>query len=159
MDLGSLVAPRGARKKRKRLGRGTGSGHGKTSTKGHKGQKARAGGYHKRGFEGGQMPLTRRLPKQGFVNPFSKEYAIVNVGDLNEVPQGTVIDEAFLRKEGFVRRKNEIKILGGGEIKTSLVFKLAQFSESAKKKILAAGGQIAEATAVKSAVKPEGEAK
>lgn len=145
MDLGSLVAPRGARKKRKRLGRGTGSGHGKTSTRGHKGQKARAGGYHKRGFEGGQMPLVRRIPKQGFVNPFSKEIAIVNVGQLSEVPQGTVIDEAFLRREGFVRRKTDgVKILGGGEIKTSLVFKLALFSESAKKKILAAGGQIPE---------------
>lgn len=145
MDLGSLVAPRGARKKRKRLGRGTGSGHGKTSTKGHKGQKARAGGYHKRGFEGGQMTLTRRLPKQGFINPFHKSFNIVNVGDLAGIPQGTVVDEAFLRKEGFVKRDlNGVKILGQGDIKTALVFKVGRLSESAKKKILAAGGKIEE---------------
>lgn len=143
MDLGSLKAPVGARKKRKRLGRGTGSGHGKTSTRGHKGQKARAGGYHKRGFEGGQMTLTRRLPKQGFVNIFSKRYAVVNVGDLGEVPQGTVIDEAFLTSGGFVKKVlHGVKILGGGELKTALVFKVSGCSESAKKKIEAAGGRI-----------------
>lgn len=143
MDLGSLIAPRGARKKRKRLGRGTGSGHGKTSTRGHKGQKARAGGYHKRGFEGGQMTLTRRTPKQGFTNPFAKEFSVVNVGDLADVPQGTVIDEAFLRSAGYLKKARDgVKILGNGEIKTSLVFKVERFSESAKKKILAAGGKI-----------------
>lgn len=143
MDLGSLVAPQGARKKRKRVGRGIGSGHGKTSTRGHKGQKARAGGYHKRGFEGGQMTLTRRSPKFGFVNPFSKEYAVVNVGDLNDLPQGTVVDEAFLRQRGYIKDPRDgIKILGNGELKTPLVFETALFSESAKKKILAAGGRI-----------------
>jgi len=148
MDLGSLISPAGSRKKRKRLGRGTGSGHGKTSTKGHKGQKARAGGYHKRGFEGGQMTLTRRTPKVGFTNPFAKEFAVVNVGDLSEVPQGTVVDEKFLREHGFVKNTRDgVKILGGGEIKTSLVFKLALYSESAKKKILAAGGKIDAASA------------
>ncbi len=143
MDLGSLWAPPGARKKRKRIGRGDGSGHGKTSTRGHKGQKSRAGGYHKRGFEGGQMALSRRLPKHGFVNPFRKEFAIVNLGDLKEVPQGTVIDDKFLLEGGFVRKvRDGIKILGEGEIKTPLVFKVVRLSESAKKKILAAGGQI-----------------
>ncbi len=145
MNLGSLIAPEGARKKRKRLGRGEGSGHGGTSTKGHKGQKSRAGGYHKRGFEGGQMPLMRRIPKHGFVNPFRKTYTIVNVGDLNELPQGSVIDEKLLREQGFVKRDlSGVKILGGGELKVPLVFKLAHFSESAKKKILAAGGTIQE---------------
>ncbi len=143
MDLGSLIAPRGARKKRKRLGRGTGSGHGKTSGKGHKGQKARAGGYHKRGFEGGQMTLTRRTPKVGFTNPFSKEFAVVNLGDLSELPQGTVVDEKFLVENGFVKNvRDGIKILGTGDLKTSLVFKLTLYSASAKKKIEAAGGQI-----------------
>lgn len=145
MDLGSLIAPVGARKKRKRLGRGTGSGHGKTSTRGHKGQKARAGGYHKRGFEGGQMTLTRRSPKFGFVNPFSKEHAVINVGDLNDLPKGTVVDEELLLNQGYVKDSRDgIKILGGGELKTSLVFKITRFSESARKKIVAAGGRIEE---------------
>lgn len=143
MNLGSLEAPAGARKKRKRVGRGTGSGHGKTSTRGHKGQKARAGGYHKRGFEGGQMTLTRRTPKQGFVNIFSKKYAVVNLGDLHEVPQGTVVDLAFLKANGFVKNERDgVKILGNGDIKTSLVFKVSHLSESARKKIEAAGGRI-----------------
>ena len=143
MNLGNLEAPRGARKKRKRIGRGDGSGHGGTSTKGHKGQKARAGGYHKRGFEGGQMSLTRRLPKHGFTNPFRKEHAIVNVGDLSSLTKGSVVDEAFLMKEGFVHNKRDgIKILGKGDLSTSLTFKKMIFSESAKKKILAAGGTI-----------------
>lgn len=143
MNLGSLVAVPGARKKRKRLGRGEGSGHGGTSTKGHKGQKARAGGYHKRGFEGGQMTLTRRLPKRGFVNPFRKEYAIINVGDLEGVSKDTVIDAAFLAHNGFVKDPRDgIKVLGGGEIKIPLTFKVQHFSTSAKTKILAAGGKI-----------------
>jgi large subunit ribosomal protein L15 len=143
MNLGSLEAPKGARKRRKRLGRGTGSGHGKTSTKGHKGQKARAGGYHKRGFEGGQMPLTRRTPKQGFVNIFSTKHAVVNLGDLSGLPQGTVVDESLLRSQGFVKNvRDGVKILGGGEIKTALIFKVSHLRESAKKKIEAAGGRI-----------------
>lgn len=148
MNLGSLKAVPGARKKRKRLGRGEGSGHGGTSTKGHKGQKARAGGYHKRGFEGGQMPLSRRLPKHGFVNHFRKEFAVLNVGDLNDITKGTVIDESFLRANGFVKKPLDgIKILGGGELKTSLTFRVNYFSESAKKKILAVGGTIEQTAA------------
>ncbi|MBI3541406.1 MAG: 50S ribosomal protein L15 [Deltaproteobacteria bacterium] len=145
MNLGNLVATRGARKKRKRLGRGEGSGHGGTSTKGHKGQKARTGGYHKRGFEGGQMPLTRRSPKHGFVNPFTLEIEIVNVGDFNHLKAGTVIDESFLTTQGFVKTRQStdgIKVLGNGELKVPLIFKLSRFSESAKSKILAAGGKI-----------------
>ncbi len=143
MNLGSLVAPRGARKKRKRLGRGEGSGHGGTSTKGHKGQKARAGGYHKRGFEGGQMTLTRRLPKRGFTNVFRKEFAVINLGDLEGVAKDTVIDETFLTEQGFVKDvRNGVKVLGTGDVKVPLVFKLARFSASAKTKILAAGGRI-----------------
>ncbi len=145
MHLGNLQAPVGARKRRKRLGRGEGSGHGGTSTKGHKGQKARAGGYHKRGFEGGQMPLSRRLPKHGFVNPFHKEFSIVNVGDLNVLEKGIVVDEKLLLDRGFIRKlRSGVKILGGGEITVSLSFKMALLSETAKKKIIAAGGTIEE---------------
>ena len=146
LNLGNLPATRGARKKRKRIGRGEGSGHGGTSTKGHKGQKARAGGYHKRGFEGGQMPLARRLPKHGFINHFRKEFSIINVGDLNDWPQNTVINENSLRENGFFKKlRSGIKILGNGEIKQSLIFELSsssKMSEAAKKKIIAAGGQI-----------------
>lgn len=143
MNLGSLIAPAGARKKRKRLGRGTGSGHGKTSTRGHKGQKARAGGYHKRGFEGGQMTLTRRSPKQGFTNVFSKKFTIINIADLVDIPQGTVVTPDFLKKEGFVKKmKDGVKILGNGDLKASLTFKDLFVSESAKKKIEAVGGKV-----------------
>ncbi len=143
MNLGNLVASDGARKKRKRLGRGTGSGHGKTSTRGHKGQKARAGGFHKRGFEGGQMPLSRRMPKRGFVNPFRTEYSVINVGDLNDLAKNTVVDDALLKDRGFVKNF-PVKILGGGDLTVPLVFRLAHFSESAKKKITASGGSIEE---------------
>lgn len=143
MNLGSLISPLGSRKKRKRLGRGTGSGHGKTSTRGHKGQKARAGGYHKRGFEGGQMTLTRRTPKQGFVNIFSKKYAIINISDLADIPQGTVIDVEFLKRGRFIRKALDgIKILGTGDLKAALVFKNLIVSQSARKKIEAAGGKV-----------------
>ena len=145
LNLGNLKAPVGARSRRKRIGRGEGSGHGGTSTKGHKGQKARAGGFHKRGFEGGQMTLTRRLPKHGFVNPSRKEFAVVNVGDLNEIGQGSVVDETFLRDQGYVRRSGDgVKVLGGGDLKIPLIFRMIRFSESAKKKILASGGKIEE---------------
>ncbi len=143
MNLGSLEAPTGARKKRKRIGRGEGSGHGGTSTKGHKGQKARAGGYHKTGFEGGQMPLARRLPKFGFTNPFHKEFAVVNVGDLNDLAKETIVDEKFLKEQGYVKKLHDgVKILAGGDIKVPLIFKGTRVSESAKKKIIAAGGRV-----------------
>src|SRR3989338_8894994 len=124
------LSPEHPRKNRKRRGRGDASGHGGTSTRGHKGQKARAGGYHKRGFEGGQMPLSRRLPKRGFFNPFREEFVVVNVGDLNEVKEGSVVDEKFLIEEGFVSKSKNLKVLGGGDMKIPLVFKLKNFSES-----------------------------
>lgn len=142
MNLGSLVAPGGSRKKRKRVGRGEGSGHGGTSTRGHKGQKARSGGFHKLGFEGGQMPLIRRLPKRGFVNPFRKKSLGVGVGTLNRLPAGSIVDEALLRSQGWIKGKGEAKILADGDLKSSLVVKVKRLSEGAKKKILAAGGRV-----------------
>lgn len=143
MDLGSLQAPAGARKKRKRVGCGEGSGHGGTSTRGHKGQKARAGGFHKRGFEGGQMPLVRRIPKRGFFNFTRKEYAVVNVGDLNELKPQTVVDESFLEEQGFVKPgRGGVKILGDGELRVPLTVRAHTVSEGARKKILAAGGKF-----------------
>ncbi|MBI2083844.1 MAG: 50S ribosomal protein L15 [Deltaproteobacteria bacterium] len=143
MNLGSLVAPEGARKKRKRVGRGEGSGHGGTSTRGHKGQKSRAGGPKGRGFEGGQTPMIRRLPKRGFFNFSRKEYSVVNVGDLKDIPAGSVVDENFLFEQGFVKRKKlGIKILGQGDLGVSLVVKANSFSESAQKKITEAGGRF-----------------
>lgn len=141
MNLGSLEAPAGSRKKRKRLGRGEGSGHGGTSTKGHKGQKARSGGYHKRAFEGGQNPLIRRVPKKGFVSLNQNGFNIVNVGDLNELPAQSVVDLIFLKEQGFVKQVREgLKILGNGDLKVPLKIKANRFSESAQKKIVAAGG-------------------
>ena len=143
MNLGSLPAIPGARKKRKRLGRGEGSGHGGTSTRGHKGQKARSGGKVARGFEGGQMPIRRRLPKRGFVNFSRREFSVVNIGDLRELPPNTVVDEAFLRDQRFIRKRRAgIKILGEGEIQVPLTVRAHQFSESARKKIEGAGGKV-----------------
>ncbi|QQR80820.1 MAG: 50S ribosomal protein L15 [Deltaproteobacteria bacterium] len=148
MNLGSLIAPKGARKKRKRLGRGEGSGHGGTSTKGHKGQKARAGGYHKRGFEGGQMPLSRRLPKFGFTNPFRREYTVINIGDLESIPGSTIVDETYLKQNGFIKKLNSgVKVLGNGDVKVPLTIKVTKISETAKKKIEAAGGKVEVSTA------------
>lgn len=142
MNLGSLKAPVGAKKKRKRVGRGEGSGHGGTSCRGHKGQKARAGGFHKRGFEGGQSPLIRRLPKRGFFNPFSREFEIVNVGDLEGLPNGQTVDPGYLKEKGLIRGDGDLKILGDGELKTALTVKAHAFSVSAKLKIEKAGGKI-----------------
>ncbi len=141
MNLGSLKAPVGARKKRKRVGRGEGSGHGGTSTRGHKGQKARAGGYHKVGFEGGQMPLVRRTPKKGFFNFARQEYQVLNVGDLNQLAPNSVVDSAFFRAKGY-SAKDKIKILGDGDLKIPLTIHAHRFSQSAQKKITAAGGKI-----------------
>ena len=104
MKLNELRPPKGARKKRKRVGRGEGSGHGGTSTKGHKGLKARSGGSHSPGFEGGQMPLQRRLPKRGFKNPFRKEWTVVNLGDLTAFPDGAVVDVESLQSSGLVKK-------------------------------------------------------
>lgn len=145
MNLGSLKPPAGSRKKRKRVGRGDGSGHGGTSCKGAKGQKARSGGGVGHGFEGGQMPLARRLPKRGFRNTFRKEIITVNIEQLKRFPEGSVIDEDSLLQAGLVKRKGDgIKILGKGDLGHPLSLKVRRVSRSARSKIEAAGGSIIE---------------
>lgn len=143
LTLSNLSPNPGSRKARKRVGRGQGSGHGKTSTRGHKGYKARSGSSIKPGFEGGQMPLQRRIPKRGFNNIFRKEYAVVNVGDLDVFEAGTTIDRAMLVGAGLVAKKfDSVKILGDGEIGKAFTFVVDKLSESARQKIEAAGGTI-----------------
>lgn len=143
MQLHDLAPAPGSRKKRKRVGRGPGSGMGKTSTRGHKGLKARAGGTVRPGFEGGQMPLYRRLPKRGFKNPFKTIHAILNLRDIDTFDEGTLIDEAALRTAGKIKGKfDRIKILGNGELKKRLVLKDILVSETARQKIEALGGTI-----------------
>ncbi len=144
MRLHNLRPRPGARHRVKRLGCGESSGHGKTSGKGHKGQKARSGGSIRLGFEGGQMPLIRRLPKRGFNNAaFHANFAIVNLNDLNEFKAGTVVNEQLLRESKLVRGDFEgIKILGDGELKHALKIEADKVSESAKAKIEKAGGTI-----------------
>ena len=140
--LSRIERPPSANKKKKRLGRGDASGHGGTSTKGHKGQRARAGGYHKLGFEGGQMPLIRRIPKRGFTNIFREVYEVVNVSDLSEFKSGTVVDAAILQEKGLVsRRKKPLKILGNGDLSVGITVKAHRFSKSAVEKIEKAGGK------------------
>ncbi|MZQ83354.1 50S ribosomal protein L15 [Paenibacillus sp. 5J-6] len=142
MKLHELSSTTGARKTRKRVGRGTSSGMGKTSTRGHKGQNARSGGGVRPGFEGGQNPLYRRLPKRGFTNRFRTEYAIVNLEDLNNFAAGTEVTPEVLMESGIVKApKDGIKILGNGEITVKLTVKANKFSQSAIEKIQAAGGQ------------------
>ncbi|MGG1555959.1 MULTISPECIES: 50S ribosomal protein L15 [Paenibacillus] len=142
MKLHELSSATGARQTRKRVGRGTGSGMGKTSTRGHKGQNARSGGGVRPGFEGGQNPLYRRLPKRGFTNRFRTEYAIVNLEDLNNFAAGTEVTPEVLKESGIVKApKDGIKILGNGEITVKLTVKANKFSQSAIEKIQAAGGQ------------------
>jgi large subunit ribosomal protein L15 len=141
MDLSNLQPALGSHRNRKRIGRGHGSGTGKTAGKGHKGQKARSGGSIKAGFEGGQMPLQRRLPKRGF-NPLSrKEYALVNLRDLELFEVGSVVDLEALGKAGLVGQiKDGIKVLGDGDLTKALTVKAHKFSKSAQEKITAAGG-------------------
>lgn len=142
MRLHELSPSRGAKHRSKRIGRGPGSGHGKTATKGHKGLLARSGGGKRPGFEGGQMPLVRRLPKYGFTNPFRTEYTIVNLKTLAELETTEVITPEFLAKEGIVKRKGQpIKILGLGDITRPVVVQAHKFSKSAESKIQAAGGR------------------
>ncbi len=145
MDLNTLRPAMGSTKKRKRIGRGTGSGHGKTATKGHKGQKARSGGSIKAGFEGGQMPLQRRLPKRGFT-PYERiEYAIVNLKQLEVFEAGATVNLETLIATGLVNSSNaKVKILGNGDIAKSLMVSATKFSQSAKDKIIAAGGTVEE---------------
>lgn len=142
MKLHELTSTPGARKSRKRVGRGIGSGMGKTATRGHKGQNARSGGGVRPGFEGGQNPLYRRLPKRGFNNQFRKEYAVVNVEELNKFAAGTEITPDVLLESGIVKNPRDgIKILGNGEVTVQLNVKANKFSQSAVEKIQAAGGK------------------
>jgi large subunit ribosomal protein L15 len=141
MNLSTIRAPRKAAEKRKRVGRGMGSGMGKTSTRGHKGQWSRSGARLLRGFEGGQMPLHRRMPKRGFKNIFREEYAVVNLDRLEAVGE-TEITPDVLRKAGVVRTKKKIKILGTGELKSALTVKAHKFSKTAEEKITKAGGKF-----------------
>jgi large subunit ribosomal protein L15 len=143
MNLSELRPPKGAVKKRKRVGRGVGSGHGGTSCRGSKGQNARSGGGVKPGFEGGQMPLTRRLPKRGFYNRFQKDIIIVNLEQLKKFPEGSVVDADILLESGIIKRKGDgVKILGNGDIGHPLSFKVHRISRSAREKIEASGGTI-----------------
>ncbi|MFQ5692973.1 MAG: 50S ribosomal protein L15 [Nitrospinota bacterium] len=142
MGLEDLKPPRGARRKTRRVGRGPGSGRGKTAGRGHKGQRARSGGGVPPWFEGGQMPLQRRIPKRGFTNIFKTRYTVVNVSALAELPAGTRVDEGVLREMGLVRRRLDgVKILGRGELSVALTVEAEKFSASARAKIEAAGGQ------------------
>ena len=143
MDLSNLSPPKGAVKNRKRVGRGPGSGHGKTSCRGHKGQKARSGGSVKPGFEGGQMPLSRRLPKRGFTNIFKKQYALIQVRDLMAFEKDSVIDPAVLIESGLVAKLLDgVKLLANGDIDRPLTIKVHKCSQAAQAKIVAAGGTV-----------------
>ena len=145
-ELSKLSAPKGATHKRKRVGRGESSGHGKTAGYGHKGQKARSGGSIDPRFEGGQMPFVRRFPKRGFTNPFRKEYAVVNVGDLNVFEAGAVVNREELKKRRIIKKVMDgVKILGEGELKVALTVHAEKFSGTAREKIEKAGGKAVEA--------------
>jgi large subunit ribosomal protein L15 len=143
MELHNLEAPRGAKKKPKRVGRGPGSGHGKTSCRGHNGQRSRSGHSLKRGFEGGQMPLHRRLPKRGFNNIFKEEFNIINLDDLDRFRDGDVINPQTLFQIGMIKSMSKpLKVLGRGELKHALIIAAHKFSTSARSKIEAAGGKV-----------------
>ncbi|MBT9439377.1 MAG: 50S ribosomal protein L15 [Desulfobacterales bacterium] len=143
MRLNELSPAKGSRKSRKRLGRGVGSGRGKTAGRGTKGHNSRSGGGVRPGFEGGQMPIHRRLPKRGFTNIFRKNIAVVNIRDLSRFEQNSIVDEDALFNSGLVKGKIDgIKLLGQGEIKISLTVRLNTVSKNAREKILAAGGNI-----------------
>ena len=138
-----LKAPWGATKKRKRIGRGPGSGHGKTSTKGHKGAKARSGYRDRPGFEGGQMPLQRRIPKRGFTNIFKKEFQIVNLTSLEKCGSAEVVNPLLLKNCGLIKHEDRpVKILAEGELKFPTTIQASAFSKSAQDKIVKAGGKF-----------------
>jgi large subunit ribosomal protein L15 len=141
MNLSNIHAPKKATEKRKRVGRGMGSGMGKTSTRGHKGQRSRSGSRMIRGFEGGQMPLHRRLPKRGFTNIFRKEFNIVSVERLAGLGETTITPD-LLRKAGVIKSKLPVKILGDGELSIALTVSAHKFSKSAQEKITKAGGKF-----------------
>ena len=142
MRISDLRPPRGARKRPKRERRGVGSGHGRTCTRGSKGLLSRTGGRLRAGFEGGQMPLIRRVPKRGFTNKFKAEYEIVNVRLLNAFKEGDVVSPAALKEKGLVRKDLPIKILGDGELKKKVTVEAHKFSKSAADKITKSGGSI-----------------
>jgi large subunit ribosomal protein L15 len=143
MRLNKLSPAKGSQKSRKRSGRGLGSGRGKTAGRGTKGHNSRSGGGVRPGFEGGQMPIHRRLPKRGFTNIFRKNIAVINIRDLSRFKKDSIVDEDALFSSGLVKGKIDgIKLLGQGEIKTSLTLRLNSFSKNAREKILAAGGNI-----------------
>ncbi len=143
MKLHELAPPAGSRRRRKIVGRGAGSGHGKTSTRGEKGQKARAGGGSRPWFEGGQLPLHRRVPKRGFVNLFRAEYAVLNVKDLERFEAGAAVTPNLLAESGLVRASAAgVKILGHGALTKALTVSAHRFSKSAEEKIRAAGGTV-----------------
>ena len=142
VSLSTLRPPRGSRKKKVRVGRGMGSKLGKTAGSGNKGQKSRRGYSRRRGFEGGQMPLHRRIPKRGFHNPFGSTFAVINIEELNSFPAGETVTPDLLRAYGFVRTTEQVKILGDGELKTKLAVHAHAFSASAKEKITKAGGSF-----------------
>jgi len=141
IKLSNLKPPRGVKKNRKRIGRGIGSGTGKTSGKGQKGQKSRSGGNPHPWFEGGQMPLYRRLPKRGFTNIFKKEYEVVNVGQLAGMSQEGPVTPLVLKEKGLVKKGDAVKILGTGDLSASLSVEAHKFSRSAIEKIEKAGGK------------------
>ena len=141
MNLSNVRAPKKSSGKRKRVGRGMGSGMGKTSTRGHKGQRSRSGSRMMRGFEGGQMPLHRRMPKRGFTNIFRKDYAIVNLESLASLGETTITPDV-LRKAGVIKSKHPVKVLGDGELTSALTVHAHKFSKSAQEKITKAGGKF-----------------
>jgi len=142
LQLHNLKPAKGANAKRKRIGRGPGSGSGVTAGRGHKGQKSRSGYSSRAGFEGGQMPLYRRLPKRGFTNIFAKRFVVLNVRDLNRFENGTEVSAQALMEVGYMKRAHDgLRILGQGELKKKLTVRAVHFSESARAKIEAAGGK------------------
>jgi large subunit ribosomal protein L15 len=143
MKLGTLKPPEGSRSREKRVGRGIGSGHGKTACRGTKGQRSRSGRGIPPGFEGGQMPLQRRIPKRGFINIFKKKFALVNVRDLNRFKANSIVDVETLRKAGLVKKVHDgVKILGKGEVTVPLTLRVHRVSKGAAEKIVAAEGKI-----------------
>ena len=141
MELHNLSPKAGSTKDRKRVGRGPGSGNGKTAGKGHKGQLSRSGHSHKRNFEGGQMPLVRRMPKRGFTNIFRKEFVIVNVGQLERFPAGSEVTPDLLLAEGVISQlRDGLKVLGDGSLSRKLTVRAHKFSKKAQETIQAAGG-------------------
>lgn len=145
LSLGNLAPKRASTKEKKRVGRGQGSGRGRTATRGHKGSKSRSGYGTRPGFEGGQMPLQRRLPKRGFMNLFRKEYAIVSLADLDRLAAGTRVDRQALLAAGLIDKRDQyVKILANGEVSKSLTVAVDKVSGSARQKIEAAGGTVEE---------------